>query len=47
MCEWFQVNVRLRQGCVMDVSIWLFNGYMDGAVREVRGEERAGTAEYE
>ena len=32
MSEWFLVNVRLRQGCVM--SPWLFNVYMDGAVRE-------------
>ena len=31
--EWFPVNVRLRQGCVM--SPWLFNVYMDGVVRVV------------
>ena len=31
--EWFQVNVGLRQGCVM--SPWLFNVYMDDVVREV------------
>ena len=31
--EWFLVNVGLRQGCVM--SVWLFNVYMDGVVREV------------
>ena len=31
--EWFPVNVRLRQGCVM--SPWLFNVYMDCVVREV------------
>ena len=31
--EWFQVNVGLRQGCVM--SPLLFNVYMDGVVREV------------
>ena len=31
--EWFQVNVGLRQGCVM--SSWFFNVYMDGVVREV------------
>ena len=31
--EWFPVNVRLRQGCVM--SPWLFNVYVDGVVREV------------
>ena len=29
----FQLNVGLRQGCVM--SPWLFNVYMDGVVREV------------
>ena len=29
----FQVNVRLRQGCV--ISPWLFNAYMDGVIREV------------
>ena len=28
--EWFQVNVGLRQGCV--ISPWLFNVYMDGVV---------------
>ena len=31
--EWFQVNVVLRQGCVM--SLWLFNVYMDVVGREV------------
>ena len=31
--EWFPINVGLRQGCVM--SLWLFNVYMDGVVREV------------
>ena len=31
--DWFLVNVRLRQGCV--VSPWLFNVCMDGVVREV------------
>ena len=31
--EWFPVNVRLRQGCVM--SPWLFNVYMNGVVLEV------------
>ncbi len=30
---WSEVNVGLRQGCVM--SLWLFNVYMDGVVREV------------
>ena len=33
MSEWFQVNVELRQSCVM--SPWLFNVHMDGVVREV------------
>ena len=33
MSEWFQVNVGLRQGCVM--SPWLFNVNMDGVVRDV------------
>ena len=33
ICEWFPVNLGLRQGCAM--SPWLFNIYMDGAVREV------------
>ena len=33
MSEWFPVNVRLRQGCV--ISPWLFNVYIDGVVREV------------
>ncbi len=32
--DWFEVNVGLRQGCVM--SPWLFNVYMDGVVREVK-----------
>ena len=31
--ELFPLNVGLRQACVM--SPWLFNVYMDGAVREV------------
>ena len=31
--EWFPVNVGLRQGRVM--SLWLFNVYMDGVVRQV------------
>ena len=33
MSEWLQVDVGLRQGCVM--FPWLFNAYMDGVVREV------------
>ena len=32
--EWFDVNVGLRQGCVM--SPCLFNIYIDGVVREVK-----------
>ncbi len=31
--DWSEVNVWLRQGCVM--SPWLLNVYMDGVVREV------------
>ncbi len=31
--DWFEVNVGLRQGCVM--LLWLFNVYMDGVVREL------------
>ena len=34
MSDSFEVNVGLRQGCVM--SPWLFNVYMDGVVREVK-----------
>ena len=33
LSEWFPVNVRLREGCVM--SPWLFNVYMAGVVPEV------------
>ena len=33
LSERFEVNVGLRQGCVM--SPWLFNVFMDGVVREV------------
>ena len=33
MSGWFQVNIGLRQGCVM--FPWLFNVYIDGVVREV------------
>ena len=32
-CEWFLVDIGLRQGCVM--SKWLFNVYMDGVMRGV------------
>ena len=32
--EWFEVSVGLRQGCVM--SLWLFNLFMDGVMKEVR-----------
>ncbi len=33
--ENFEIKVCLRQGCVM--SPWLFNIYMDGVMREVKG----------
>ncbi len=33
--EYFEIKVGLRQGCVM--SPWLFNIYMDGVMREVKG----------
>ena len=36
--EWFEVDVSLRQGCVM--SPWLFNLLMDAVMKEVR--EKAG-----
>ena len=36
--EWFEASVSLRQGCVM--SLWLFNLFMDAAMKEVR--EKAG-----
>ena len=32
--EWFDVGVGLKQGCVM--SPWLFNLFMDAAMKEVR-----------
>ena len=35
--EWFEVGVGLRQGCVM--SPWLFNLFMDAAMKEVREKE--------
>ncbi len=34
--EHFEIKVGLRQGCVM--SPWLFNIYMDGVIREVKGK---------
>ncbi len=33
--EHFEIKVGLRQGCVM--SPWLFNIYMDGVMREMKG----------
>ena len=41
----FLVNIGLRQGCGM--SLWLFNVYIYGVVREVNAMERAITAERE
>ena len=44
----FPVNFELSQGRLM--SLWLFNVYMDGVVREVNVRvawEMAGVAEYE
>ncbi len=34
--EHFEIKVGLRQGCVM--SPWLFNIYMYGVMREVKGK---------
>src|SRR5678815_352953 len=31
--DWFSINSRVRQGCVM--SPWLFNLYMDGVMKEL------------
>ena len=36
LSEWFPVRVGLRQECVM--SLWLFNLYIDGVVREVNAQ---------
>ena len=33
MSEWFNVNVDIRQGCV--ISPWLFNVYMDDIIKDV------------
>ncbi|MCP3679958.1 MAG: hypothetical protein GY782_06675, partial [Gammaproteobacteria bacterium] len=33
--EFFDLNVGLKQGCVM--SPWLFNIYMDGVMKEIQG----------
>ncbi len=34
--EHFEIKVCLRQGCVM--SPWLFNIFIDGVMREVKGK---------
>ncbi len=34
--EHFKIKVGLSQGCVM--SPWLFNIYMDGVMREMKGK---------
>ncbi len=36
--EQFEINVGLRQGCVM--SLWLFNIYMDGVRREMKKQKK-------
>ncbi len=33
--EFFELNVGLKQGCVM--SPWLFSVYMDGVMKEIQG----------
>ena len=39
--EWFRIDSRVRQGCIM--SPWLFNVYMDGMMEEVKmGKGRRG-----
>ncbi len=35
LSENFKVEVGVRHGCVM--SLWLFNIYMDGYIREMKG----------
>ncbi len=32
----FAIGVRVRQGCVM--SLWLFNIFMDGCMREMQAK---------
>ncbi len=34
--EYFEIKVGLRQGCVM--SPWLFNIYIDDAMRDMKGK---------
>ncbi len=34
LSESFKVKVGVRQGCIM--SLWLFNIYMDGCIREMK-----------
>ncbi len=34
--EHFEIKVGLRQGCIMPP--WLFNIYMDGAMRDMKGK---------
>ncbi len=34
LSESFKVKVGVRQGCMM--SLWLFNIYMDGCIREMK-----------
>ncbi len=41
--EHFEIKVGLRQGCVM--SPWLFNIYMDGVMKEMKGKVGEGERE--
>ena len=34
MSERLMIDSRVRQGCIM--SLWLFNVYMDGVMKEVK-----------
>ena len=32
--KWFRIDSRVRQGCI--ISLWLFNIYIDGVMKEVK-----------